>query len=286
MTLPEDIAATNWFDLEWSDWLPLDPDVGALRTLSSAAGLYRIRHPAYDRLVYVGETGRSTRGRVGSLARGTYADEMPYRDPHTAAPTLWAIRQEHGPELEVSWVAPNRAADKQARKGTEAALIAVHRRDVGESPVANFGRMIPGYKQSSYSRDEFRGGPLAADETEANTATGTELLPWTAHDRPLSEGWMGLDWSKRIPLSDVHGEIPDSSGVYRIWRDGTPLEYIGQSSNLKGRIYQHRRDRDGPLTVTFAQVARADASHKLLEIETELIGAHWLACGATPRDQF
>ncbi|WP_255152190.1 GIY-YIG nuclease family protein [Halorarius halobius] len=211
---------------------------------------------------------------------------MPYRDPHTAAPTLWAIRQEHGPDLEVSWTAPPAADAKQHRKAIEAALIALHRRDVGASPVANFGRMIPSYEQSSYSDDERRGGPLADGETESNTAPGTEPLPWTNHDNPLAADWMGLDWTEPLALDAVHGEVPESAGVYRIWDGDTPLEYIGQSANLKSRLYRHRRTRDGSLRVAFTPVARADARHRREEIETELIGAHWLACSAAPIDQF
>lgn len=288
MTLPDTVASTDWFDLSWSNWQPLEPAVGALAEITTDAGLYRVRHPAFDRLVYVGETGRSTRGRVRALARGVYAEEMPYRDPHTAAPTLWAIRDEYGPELEFSWVAPARAADKQSRKGLEMALIAIHRRECGISPVGNFGRIIPGYEQSSYSRDGIRGGPLLESETEPNAIPGTDALSWHQYEEPLSDDWMGLSWSTSIRLEDVHGNVPQASGVYRIWDQatGTPLEYIGESTNLKNRIYRHRRERDGTLHLSFATLSRADARHKLLEIESELVGAHWLACEAPPRDQF
>lgn len=48
----------DWLDLNWSEWQPLDPATGALSTLSTDPGLYRVRHPAYDGLVYIGETGR------------------------------------------------------------------------------------------------------------------------------------------------------------------------------------------------------------------------------------
>lgn len=288
MTLPDVLATTDWFDLSWSDWQPLDPAAGALSSLSTDAGLYRVRHPAFDRLVYVGETGRSTRGRVRDLARGAYADEMPYRDPHTAAPTLWAIRNEYGPELEFSWVAPARVVDKQTRKAIEIALIAIHRRELGVSPIANFGRIIPGYEQSSYSRDAVRGGPLPDGETEPNAEPGTDPLPWRRPNEPLADDWMGLDWSAALQLEDVQGGIPATSGVYKIWDPavGTPLEYIGESTNLKSRIYRHRRERDGTLQLAFATLPRANVRHKLLEVEGELVGAHWLACEAAPRDQF
>lgn len=278
----------DWLDLNWSEWQPLDPATGALSTLSTDPGLYRVRHPAYDGLVYVGESGRSIRGRVQALARGAYATQMPFRDPHTAAPTLWAIHQEHSPALEVSWVAPPNASDSQIRKSIEAALIATHRRDIGHSPTANFGRMISGYKQSSYRRDGEVGGPLPEDKKEPNATPGTGPLPWTDAQTLLSPTWMGLDWSSPTPLSDVSSNIPTTDGLYRIWQPDTapPLEYLGQSANLLSRLRTHRRNRSSDLRYGYVVLTDHDARHKREEIEMELIGAHWLACNASPHDQF
>lgn len=45
-----------------------------------------------DYLVYVGQTGRSLRERLSSLRRHELSPEMPFNDPHTAAPLLWALR--------------------------------------------------------------------------------------------------------------------------------------------------------------------------------------------------
>ena len=90
-------AAPSGFDLAWNDWHSLNPTEGELSTIPTTAGLYRIRHHYYPGLEYIGQTGRSLRGRIGALARNTYNEEMPYRDPYTAAPSLWAIRQEDGP---------------------------------------------------------------------------------------------------------------------------------------------------------------------------------------------
>ena len=84
-------------------------------------------------------------GKNSLLYRETYAEEMPFRSPHTAAPCLWAIRDADGPSLEFSATTPPVARDEQDRKGLEAALIAVHRREVGQSPTANFARIIEGY---------------------------------------------------------------------------------------------------------------------------------------------
>jgi len=75
------VESSEWMGFEWSPWLSLHPDSEALDALSTDPGLYRVRHEAYEGLVYVGETGRSLRGRVRALARGVFDGEMPFSDP-------------------------------------------------------------------------------------------------------------------------------------------------------------------------------------------------------------
>lgn len=86
------------------------------------------------------------RRRIQSLARGAYAEGMPYRDPHTAASCLRAIRDDIGSALEVSHTTPTKTGDEQHRKGLEKVLIALHRRETNRSQTANFGRIIDGYR--------------------------------------------------------------------------------------------------------------------------------------------
>lgn len=64
------------------------------------------------------------------------------------------------------------------RNGLEAALITIYRKETGESPTANFGRIIPGYRQSSSRRVGHVGGPLSDDQVEPNTERGVEPLSW------------------------------------------------------------------------------------------------------------
>jgi len=144
-----------------------------------------------------------------------------------------AVQQEEAEKLEVSVTTPTLAEDKQSRKAFEDALIAVYRREMGESPTANFGRIIDGYRQSTYRSGEERGGPLEPGQTECNTEDGVGPLDWSRSSDVLSEDWMGLLWSSPRPLADADTSIPTDDGLYRIWREGEapPLEYIGQSSN-------------------------------------------------------
>jgi len=286
MTLT-DYEAEDWFGLDWTKWTRLDPDNGQLSSVSSTPGVYRVRHPEKDGLEYIGETGR-TRGRVRALARECHRDVMPYRDPHTAAPCLWAVRDATGPGLEISITTPDWAENVHRRKGLEAALIAVHRRKTGESPTANFGRIIAGYKQSSYSKDDVRGGPLDPNETEPNSDSGVGPLPWEQADAVASSEWMGLDWSKPFQLRDRLDASPSDTGLYRIWREdeAPPLTYVGESSNLPRRLYNHENEFGSNALISYVARPNLNAQHKRLEIETELIGAHYLAHEQPPTEQF
>lgn len=278
----------DWLGLNWSKWISLNPEEGVLATLPTDPGLYRVRHRDRDGLTYIGETGRSVRGRVRALARGAFADEMPYRDPHVAAPCLWAIRQEDGPVFEASVAAPSEAADNAQRKSIEAALFACYRREMGESPPAAFSRIIPGYELSSYRSDGHRGGPLSSGEQEPHTDPGIPPLEWVASEDPLSDNWMGLEWSDPEPLQEIWSGVPDSDGLYRIWeRDaGPPLEYIGESANVRSRLRTHRRSHGDGVMVSYAAPAFLEARHERLEAETDLLGVHHLAVGKPPKDQF
>lgn len=283
-----DCYTDSWAGNSWSDWVPLDPAIGDISGFTTDAGVYRVRHQEQDGLEYIGQTGRSLRGRVRALARGTFAEEMPYRDPHTAAPCLWAVRQEYGPALEISISVPPFAEDDQSRKGFEEYLIALYRREAGESPTANFGRMIPGYQISSYRKGGFKGGPVDTAQEDSHTDSGIGPLDWDFADDPLDSQWMGIDWSDPSKLESIPMEIPDSDGVYRIWDSESPLpfEYIGESKNLRTRILRHRRNRDERLNYSYALLPDHTASHKRAEAETDLLGAHWHATNQCPRDQF
>ncbi|RLM72726.1 GIY-YIG nuclease family protein [Halorubrum sp. Atlit-26R] len=212
---------------------------------------------------------------------------MPYTDPHVAAPSLWAVRQEYGPDFQVSVTEPIDVDQRRRRLAIEEALIAVYRRESGENTTANFGRIIEGYKRSSRRENGFTGGKLVEGETEPNTEPGAGPLLWTDAEEPTSPSWMGLNWTEPEPLANAYG-LPTEPGVYRIWdrEEPEPLEYIGQSGNLKNRLYQHRRNRDEDLVFSYALIGEGDVKHKREQIETDLIGAHWLAADSAPRDQF
>ncbi|WP_156665260.1 GIY-YIG nuclease family protein [Rhodococcus phenolicus] len=260
-----------------------------------------MRRVGRNELDYIGQTGRNLRERLGALSR-CYNDEMPYRDPHTAAPALWALRHSSGCEFEASVYPLD--VDAPTRKGREALEIALYRQQCGNSPTVQFGRVPLGYRASSQNNSRlvaagarFRGGaysgpPLA--EHHVGTGPKGRLSP-----APQTESWCGHSWSAWLPLHEVGSNFAQVTvGLYRIRGDsGGELLYVGQGA-LPNRPRAH-----------LAKIAKADhaqgailamqkslevswvatpelASHQLLELENDLIAAHVLHMGSAPAAQF
>jgi hypothetical protein len=185
---------------------------------------------------------------------------------------------------------PPKAEDEQHRKGIEAALIALHRHKTGQSPTANFGRIIEGYKQSSYSTKDspYTGGRLESDENEHNSASGSQPPDWQNWRKPRDRDWMNLDWSDPYRLEERLEANPTDTGVYRIWYEGldSTLAYIGESGNIPSRLYKHEQTYGEDALFAYSNQSRLNTSPKRKEIETDLIGAYYLAVEEAPFGQF
>lgn len=94
------------------------------------------------------------RARLGML-RGIYGSQMPYRDPHTAGPALWALHQLDARPFLVSIVPVEGSAPW--RKGLECVAISLYRQERQRSPTVNFGRMPVGYRMSSGNNARLHG---------------------------------------------------------------------------------------------------------------------------------
>jgi hypothetical protein len=78
VTLPAALTAPPVLQ-DWSAWQDLR-GAGRDRRIPAGPGLYRIRRAGGEPgLDYIGQTGRSLRGRLGQLG-GVYRAQMPYRD--------------------------------------------------------------------------------------------------------------------------------------------------------------------------------------------------------------
>lgn len=288
--------------LSWGDWRPLarasrDP------AIPRTPGLYRIRRAGRGDIDYIGQTGKggmALRSRLGML-RGVFAEDMPYRDPHTAGPALWALRQETGEDFEVSVVSVE--GSTPWRKGLEALAIALYRQDYGRSPTVEFGRMPAGYRPSSMKGDRrlreagrvVRGG--RSDELDVRHLPGLPPVAPLTGD-PLAEDWGGHAWTPWSTLTHRAGPSQRGSGLYRIrGRMAGLLMYIGQGK-IPYRPLAHlakTRDPDHEQGQLLAAAAPLEWSwviddnwlpHQRLELENDLIAAHLLNTGDIPVVQF
>lgn len=277
----------TWLNFSWSSWIRLDPSPQTLVDVPSSPGLYRVRHQRRDGLEYIGET-ENARRRIRTLGRQVHKEEMPFRDPHTAAPCLWAVRDHAGEGLEVSYTTPDSATQTQHRKGLEAALIAAHRQQKGRSPTANFGRMLPGYTQSTYRAQGTRGERVDKGGEYNHVTPSRSPPPGTNAANVIAIDWMGLTWSTVRPLKDRLQFNADGPGIYRIWYQGAapPLAYVGESANLKDRLYDHEKTFGKEALVAIATPPDIDTSAKRKELETDLIGTHVRQHDLTPLAQF
>ena len=164
---------------------------------------------------------------------------MPYNDPHTAAPNLWAWRQEEKWDYECS--AAIFTKSKAARKALECFLLWKYRLEKGESTLCNHGRFHKNYVKSSNRSGNKRGVRLS--ERELNPSWGPSHPPLKLQGQPLDENWMGIRWSKPLLLSlNASSQVPNTSAVYKIFPTGKKLlTYIGESQRLHNRFIQHSR---------------------------------------------
>jgi hypothetical protein len=275
----------------WSPWQPL---LGSSRNreIPASPGLYRVRVAGTGEVVYIGQTGNSLRGRLGMLSTCHGAD-MPYRAPHTAAPTLWSLRHRDGVEFEVSTAVIE--STKVERLALEAVAISAHRVAHGRSPLANFGGSIAGYRLSSSndaglvaSGKRFRGGPDPLARASVSAAVSGPLDgDVTAAD------WLGFQWSSWVPFDEA--PAVDAVGLYRLSQpEASDLLYVGQG-RIGDRIRSHRAKRvsaghrqashfAGDVVVSWTTL---DVDRRiLLEYENDAIASHQLVHGTAPRAQF
>jgi hypothetical protein len=288
--------------LVWSPWQPHE-GCWLGTSLPNAPGLYRIRREGRRDLDYIGQTGSGsmTLRKRQAMLKAIYGPEMPYRDPHTVGPALWALRHSSGSSFEVSVAVIE--GTTPWRKGLEGVAIARYRQDHGASPNVNFGRMPAGYRMSSGNNarlvatgKRFRGGPVdVADASHLPSIAPAGPLDGD----PMGEKWCGHHWSFWKPILEVMAGLPAQSyGLYRIRRSGSgALLYIGEGKIrerlgahvLKARVPNHRQSAffaDPGTLETSIVISDAWYTHQRLELETDLIAAHVLTTGMTPAARF
>lgn len=218
------------------------------------------------------------------LVRGTLAAEMPFNDPHTAAPKLWSYRDAEKLGYEVSVTACD--LTKNDRMGLECSVVWRYRLEAGSSPLCNFGRLHPRYVTSANRSTGRRGRRLS--DGEPDNSGGLSRLPLSPSGTPDSLDWMGLAWSVWKPLTTVGlAGVVSGPGVYRI-RVESELLYIGQSGALASRLRTHRHSAGwpGPVSYSLATTPTGYTSAQLLEAENDLIAGYFAHTGHAPAMQF
>lgn len=278
-------------NLPWSDWKPL-ADSSAIKA-PKKPGIYRVRDAVLDEVLYVGETGAKSglAGRISQL-RTCYKDEIPYADPHTAAPALWAYSHETSNPLEVSFVVME--GGTQVRRMYEATIISLLRKEKGRSPLASFGRMYEGWVKSSPNNSSlvargrrFRG---FKDPSAARSASKHSILDEVR--KPCDSAWGELawsNWSHEIPLGPM-------IGLYRIsLASHDEIIYIGEgriadrlSAHIKKTTIEGHRQAalfSGDLEFSWVETPNFDSTQRK-EWENDLIASHALTTGTFPCAQF
>jgi predicted GIY-YIG superfamily endonuclease len=268
----------DWLDLKWTDWIPLKTTPKVRKIIPTSQGLYRIRADGYSGIIYIGQTTNLKR-RTSTLSNHSHKDQMPFSDPHTAAPNLWVWRKEKGWTYEVS--VTKTELSKQNREACESYLLWMYRTAQNESTLCNHGRFHPDYEKSKTRKNGKRGRELGKNET--NSAGDLSYLPLPASGKPISNSWMGRDWSRILPLSN-RTNVPPISGLYKIVLNNQ-IVYIGQTENLAKRIRSHnRRFKDHEYSYTI--VDHESLYHQRHELENDLIGNYYQIYKEAPKRQF
>lgn len=183
-----DYLSYTWSSLPWSPWVPFTADKHEFRTIPKEPGLYRIRPIGKDFLMYIGETRRTLHQRLNELRHTLRRGElMPWNDPITEAPSLWAWQDAEGFEYECS-VAPLDTSPG-GRRGMESYLLYRYRQERGASTLCNFGRFHPRYRKSTNRKENKRGGKLAENHRD-NPAGGLSMPPLPVPEHPgTGTGW-------------------------------------------------------------------------------------------------
>lgn len=267
------MSLENWV---WSNWLPLNGDANVYKSVPrKKSGVYRIRSVGKDGLIYIGQTGRCLRERLRALRSGVYAQDMPYNDPHTAAPNLWVWLNEEHYEYEFSFLVSD--LDTPQRQGLEDFFLWKHRKEFGFSTLCNYGRFHKHWLKPTNKKQGRKGERLASGHFNLAGLTSSTVLKHIGKSHDAN--WMGLDWSEPEVLSSATINLLDNTpAVYRIM-DSPSQEviYIGETKDLQNRLKAHAKKAwNGENTrFSFAQGIDLSESHLRHEIEVDLIGAYF-----------
>ena len=269
----------DWLEQEWTEWIPLKSNQKKRKIIPTSQGIYRVRAEGHSGLVYVGQTNNLKR-RTASLARHLDNEAMPYNDPHTAAPNLWAWRQEKEWSYEVSVTETD--LSRQTREAYECYLLWQYRLESGQSTLCNHGRFHKDHIKSGPRSSTARGRKLRNNE-DRNPSGGPSSSPLHSLNKPISQSWMGLEWSPIKSLT-IRETVPNSNGLYKIIKENNVV-YIGETEFLFNRLRSHNRNFQEH-TYSFSLLDPIILSYQRHELENDLIGNYYQIYKKSPDRQF
>jgi hypothetical protein len=269
----------DWDNQDWTEWIPLRSSPKNRKIIPTSQGIYRVRAEGYSELVYLGQTNNLKR-RTASLARHLDNEAMPYNDPHTAAPNLWSWRQEKEWSYEVS--VTETALSRQTREAYECYLLWQYRLESGQSTLCNHGRFHKDYIKSGPRSSNVRGRILREHE-DRNPSGGPSSSPLHSHTNPISQSWMGLEWSP-INMLSIRDTVPNSSGLYKIIK-GKNVVYFGETEFLFIRLGSHNR-KFKENYYSYSLLDSTIRAYQRRELENDLIGNYYQIFNKAPDRQF
>jgi hypothetical protein len=238
--------------------------------------------------MYIGETRRQLHGRLHELRHTLHRGElMPWSEPMTEAPSLWAWQNAEGYSYECS--ATPLDASLWGRRGMMSYLLYQYRQEHGESTLCNFGRFHPRYRRSTNRKENKRGGKLEENHLD-NPAGGPSIKPLPAMGTPGERYWMGIGWIGKLPLDgESVSLVPPGAGLYLLFeRDTHNLVYIGQSADCAQRLRSHAMQLLDEKDMLFSYFIEKKPllPHNLKEQENDLVGNYFDIYRKAPRYQF
>jgi len=278
----------TWCSLPWTPWVPFTADKEEFRLIPKDPGLYRIRPAGKDFLVYIGETRRQLHWRLHELRHTLQRGElMPWNEPMTEAPSLWAWQKAEGYSYECS--AAPLDASPGGRRGMQSYLLYQYRQEHGESTLCNFGRFHPRYRRSTNRKENQRGGKLEENHLD-NPAGGPSIQPLPVMGTPGERYWMGIGWIGKLPLDgESVSTVSPGAGLYLLFeRDTQELVYIGHSPDCAQRLRSHAMKLLDEKDMLFSYFIEKKPllPHNLKEQENDLIGNYFDTYRKAPRYQF
>lgn len=139
---------------------------------------------------------------------------------------------------------------------------------------------------------------IESEESELPRDESYKIPNWNSWRTVTSRRWMGFNWTEPRPLSERATVKGLGTCVFRVWESQEEtngwdrvLHAIGTTESLSSRLFTLQREYGAETIFSVAELSGLSAddverSRELTEVRYDLVGAHYLATGEPPRDQY